>query len=705
MKQQGNDYVYDIELFPNFFCVCLRSFPDGETRMVFEISQRKDDRVSLLEFLKESGLRMIGFNNCRYDYTVLHRLMEAPEIAVGDLHALIQKEIFESEDNKGIWPNDRRVFQIDLYKINHYDNPAKATSLKWLQFTSRWYKMQDLPVDPTQPVDPSKFYDIVQYCWNDVDSTFEFAMDCMDMIHFREEMSERFETNMMDKSDVAIGEYINRVKYLKRSGKKWKDIKDRRTHRRIINMADVIPNVVKFRTPVMKKFLADLRSQSFKDATLKKDPFVFDIVFNERDGFLKVVPGSLDSIKTPRGQRSALVQEQEKLNTIIRFAKGGLHTCDMPRVVNRKEGWVLMEKDVGSMYPRGIVVDRIYPEHLGVEWYESINDSYHYRLDVLKPKLKELEYMSPEWKAVNYEQEAYKLSMNGGGFGKLGSAFSFQYDPLAKYRVTIGGELKLLMLIEAFIMRGIQVVSANTDGVVIHYPKEMQETVDKIHKWWEETTQFVLEDTFYRKIVFSSVNDYMAEIIDQKSDKTVKIKFKGDFEIDPDPHKNNSQRIVPIALMEYFMHGKPLKEVIGKLGYEFTNSKGEKEQVTIYDYCLGKKATKSCRYYLISGGKAEMIHDKVVRYYIADSRDSLLKSYHKGKKAGSNERVNKGWNVQMFMQYFHPAELGRNRDGSHSYKIKNLYYINECMKLIEPIERGTRYLEQGFVEQKSLFDE
>jgi hypothetical protein len=688
------DYVFDIEFYKNFFCVNFMSFPDGGERITFEISQRKDQRYELIEFLKQKGLRLIGYNNVGYDYPVLHMLIESPEISLMVWWKKVQRDIFN--ERKGIvWESQRHVFQIDLFKINHYDNKARSTSLKWLEFTKRWHKVQDLPIDPQKSVTEAQMRELIQYCWNDVEFTFDLALDCWGAVEFRENMSEVLGRNVMDYSDVKIGEYLNQKKYEELTGKTWKDFKDGRTYRQKFAMADIIPDSIKFETPLMQKFLEDLREVTFVDGDKK---FRYDIIFANGGGFLYVEEGGLTT-KSGLNDTERIKAEHEKGNSILTFAKGGLHTIELPRVVERKEGWRLMEKDVGSMYPRSIVVDGIYPEHLGAEWNESINRAYHYRLDVLKPKLKELEYKSDEWNKVNDEQAVYKLAMNGGGFGKLGSAYSWQFDPLAKYRVTMGCELKLLMLIEQFLINGIEVVSVNTDGVVVHYPEEMQEVVDRIHKEWEAATDFLLEDTYYNKIVFSSVNDYIAVIVDEKTDEVKKVKYKGDFEIDKEPHKNNSQRIVAIALSEYFTKGVPLKECVGVLGYTFDND-DKQEQVTIYDYCIGRKKTSSCDYWLVKSGKAHKLDDKVIRYYIANgSRHQLLKKYTKGKLEGRYTKINAGFDVRMFMTYFPPSGIPNRND----YDIDVNYYLNECRKIVDSIESGTRIYEGGRWVQGTLF--
>lgn len=667
LQSDSSDWVYDIEFYQNFFCVCFRRFEGGGNSTV-------------------NGLRLIGFNNVGYDYPVLHILIENPEISLLIWWKKIQRDIFNTKDRRNmIWESQRHVFQIDMFKINHYDNMARICSLKWLEFTKRWHKVQDLPIPPDQYVQETQMDLLIKYCWNDVDFTYELAEDCWNAVKFREYMSDILKRNVMDYSDVKIGEYLNQKKYEELSGKKYREFKDGRTFRKNYAMADIIPDVIEFKTPFMQKFLEELKLKSFRDGD--KD-FKFDIIITPQHEFDRVVKGGLT--------KKQVQVEWQKLNTIITFAKGGLHSVDMPRVIDRKDEFTLMEKDVGSMYPRSIVVDEIYPQHLGREWNTGIANAYDYRLNTLKPRMKELKYGSEEYKRIDDEQEVYKLAMNGGGFGKLGSAYSWQYDPLAKFQVTMGCELKLLMLIEDFLIAGIDIISVNTDGVVVHYPKSKQSVVDAIHKAWEEKTDFLLEDTHYNKLVYASVNDYIAVIVDPKTDKVDKVKYKGDFEINKDPHKNNSQRIVPLALSEYFTKGVALVDVIGHLGYRYLNE-GKEDQVSIYDYCIGKKKTSSCEYWWVRRGKAEQLPDKVIRYYVAKTGDYLLKKYTKGAREGKYEKVNSSFHINLFMDFFPAAKMGGK------YKIDKDYYTNECRKIINQIESGTRILERGAYVQTSLF--
>jgi DNA polymerase elongation subunit (family B) len=104
---------------------------------------------------------------------------------------------------------------------------------------------------------------------------------------------------------------------------------------------------------------------------------------------------------------------------------------------------------------------------------------------------------------------ALKLAVNSV-YGKSSDMQSWIYDRQLTMFTTITGELSLMMLIEAYELKGLRVISANTDGVTIMIKKSDLPIMDEINKWWCEATQFELERTDYSKIIFSTVNDYLA---------------------------------------------------------------------------------------------------------------------------------------------------------------------------------------------------
>lgn len=641
-----NPWVYDIETYPNIFTFVFREVTRERNIKIFEISSRRNDKPELISFLKQKGLTLIGYNNVYFDYPILHQLLKKPNITLTQLYNFVQDKLINDSSDYRLWESDHLIPQVDVYLIWHYNNRARNTSLKWLEFSLRWKKVQDLPFKPGYSIPEDRFDDLIKYNINDVDFTYYFTGKSLSAILFRQNMSKQLGHNVMNYPDVKIGEYMNRISYAKRSGLEWKSFKNARTHRNIFHLKDIIPKGVEFKTQYMKNFLTEISGKSFTQ----------DEEFNR---YLKI--GGVS----------------------IKFAKGGLHSEDTPRQIKCKEGHKLKEKDIGSMYPWTIYADGIYPEHLGPEWNESIKHAFDYRAHTLKPAMKKAGYGTPEYKKLDDEQAVYKLSMNGGGFGKLGSEYSWQFDNLAKFKVTIGGELKFLMLIEAFsLIPDVEIISVNTDGVVIHYPLSAEAAVEAVHVEWEKKTTYILEDTSYKQIIFSSVNDYIAEIIDEDTKETIKLKFKGDFEVDKDYHKNNSQRIVPLAIRNYFIDGTPVMETL-------VNHKD------IFDFCIGRKGTKQFEYTLVKGDDRITLPDKVVRYYIASNGYKMYKlDTHAIIKDSKYSAVNKGFKVNPFMDYKEQSD----------YDIDYNYYLNECNKIIKPIEIGTRRLDAPTVEQLSIFD-
>ena len=66
-----NNYVFDIEVFPNFFSGTFLN-PDNESDIkVFVVADKRNDLKELINFL-DGEITLIGFNNILYDSVVLH---------------------------------------------------------------------------------------------------------------------------------------------------------------------------------------------------------------------------------------------------------------------------------------------------------------------------------------------------------------------------------------------------------------------------------------------------------------------------------------------------------------------------------------------------------------------------------------------------------------------------------------------------------
>lgn len=241
-------------------------------------------------------------------------------------------------------------------------------------------------------------------------------------------------------------------------------------------------------------------------------------------------------------------------------------------------------------------------------------------------------------------------------------------------QICVNGQLLLAMLAERLsLLEGVQIIQANTDGVTVYMPRNKLDEANKIARLWEKLTSLELEDVTYSKMVISNVNNYAAQY------ENGKIKEKGGlYQTEVEYHKNKSQRIVRLALREYFFNGVPIRQTIEN--HIHTSSDA------IYDYCLGRKVQWNQQFVLYKGVEEYNINQKVIRYYITRDKATMMKKYNDGRI----EAVNKGYNARLFQDY----------EVKSDYAIDYEYYINEAYKVTTPFDKGNPKIGM----QLSLFD-
>ena len=94
---------------------------------------------------------------------------------------------------------------------------------------------------------------------------------------------------------------------------------------------------------------------------------------------------------------------------------------------------------------------------------------------------------------------ASAICWNSGLFGFFGSADKWLYDIKCTYQTTLNGQLYLLMLIEQLEESGIEVISANTDGIVSRFKPSLEPIYNQICANWQNMTNLSLEYTDYYK--------------------------------------------------------------------------------------------------------------------------------------------------------------------------------------------------------------
>lgn len=144
---------YDIEVYPNLFVVCWKyEGSDTTVRMI---------NPSGVECLALSKMKLVGFNNRRYDNHILYaRIMNYSN---EELYNLSQK-IIEGKGN---------YLFGEAYNLSHadiYDFSSKKQSLKKFEIELGLKHVEmDIPWD--QPVPDDLVDKVVDYCVNDVEAT------------------------------------------------------------------------------------------------------------------------------------------------------------------------------------------------------------------------------------------------------------------------------------------------------------------------------------------------------------------------------------------------------------------------------------------------------------------------------------------------------------------------------------------------------
>lgn len=601
-------YVYDIECWSNFFCVTFKEVNTKEI-LYFEISPWRCDVNNLVSFIQNNKKWFIGYNNHYYDNQLLNYISKNSWdlILMQNITSFTNTDLYNLSQD--IIKNDSREYKynlpfrsLDLMRVGN----TFQKSLKLVGCNLQHPKLQDLPYEWNHVVTEDEVSTIKLYNLNDVEITEKLYNTLLPQIKLRKEISQMYNVNVMDESDSGIANKLLEKEYSKLTGLDFKEFKDLRTKRDYIHFGDVIFKNINFQTPELKSFLDKLRS-----FVLIKDKTYF--------------------------------KKKVKVNDIIiKLGVGGIHSSDQPGYFKETDDQFIVDADCSSMYPATIINYGLWPEHLDrrmLTKYREIRDN---RLIAKKA-------------GENTKQEALKLILNSTG-GKFNAQHHWLYDPLQFYRMTVNGQLMLLMLIERLQLSKFKVISCNTDGVTTIVEKNRIDAYNKICKEWEADTQFELEYVNYKKYIRTAVNSYIAV--------SKKIKLKDIFVTDTPLQKGVDKKIIAIALQEYFIHNKSIKDTI----MNHTN---------IYDFCIAMRTDPkfTTEYHTIKNNTLNIQQlQKTNRYYISKHGGKLFKV---DKKENKSIDYCVGRQVIIFNDYIEKP--------ISEYDIDYGYYISETQKIIDLI--------------------
>lgn len=617
------DIVFDIETYPNVFTWRGKHTESG-MRWCFEISFRHNDLDLFCAFIQrcqEVGVRWVGYNNLSFDYPVVHFIYQNQFTHGGvTVSAIYDKAMsiiraFNVYDHM-IWESEHLVPQVDLFKIHHFDNKAKSTSLKVLEFNMRMNSIEDLPFPVGTVLNEKQTEELCVYNDHDVNATVMFYEHSKEAIALREELSKQFGMSLTNCNDVKMGEKIL-VHEMEKAGVQCFNYIDghkykKQTVRESINLAECVFPYVRFERPEFE----DIRNY-FVSRTI-----------TETNGIFK------DLVAVVEGNK-------------YKFGTGGLHMSVESQIVQSDDHMQIVDIDVAGYYPALAITNRVYPAHLGEAFCDVLDN---------------LGKMRKQFSKKDPRNGAFKLAGNGV-YGLSNNEYSPFYDPQYTMTITINGQLLLCMLVEQLIkVPGLKIIQANTDGITYLCPREHLEHCRAVCKWWETGTKLTLEESLYKRMFIRDVNSYIAE----KEDGSLKRIGAFAYEtVAENPatrelpwYKDWSARVIQMAAEAKLVRGESIPAFLAKHA-----------QTDIYDFLLRTKVPRSAQLW---HGDRQV--SNIVRYYVSNGGAPLKKVMPPNGPVGAFKRKSKL--ADSFYNRIR-AEVGDAWDERIHTKNKSVYEIRQ----------------------------
>jgi len=605
-------WVMDYETLYNCFIGVFESYKTKETK-IFVVHDLRNDFNDFITFIEKCITEKewhISYNGLAFDAQITHHILDnyhlwknltGCEIA-NIIYKYSQSTIEKTNRNEfSEYPQwQMKIGQIDLFKMHHWDNPAKRSSLKWIQYSMDWENILEMPINHTNPITTLEEIDtILEYCINDVKSTKEIYNRSKSQVELRKELTNTYKINMFSASEPRISKEIFAYYLSKKLNIPKSQLKNMRTNRNVIKMKDIILPYINFTSREFSTLLERFNALEINAKNLKGS---FKYSINYKD------------VKTD-------------------FGLGGVHGARKKGVYESNEDMIIMSSDVTSFYPNLAIRNKWSPGHFPVD---AFCDQYEWFFE----ERKKISKSNP----MNY---VYKIILNST-FGLSNDENSFFYDPELCMRITVNGQLSLMMLYEQIMERipGAVALIHNTDGVETMIPKKYYDDYMAICSEWEKTTNLLLEHDQYQKLVLGDVNNYIAinnyKEVDITKWREIKqsephylfkvnndkfsyaaVKLKGRFDFhNLQLHKNKSKLVIPKAIYQYFVHN------ILPENYLSINK-------NILDYCIGGKSIGDwmCVSRTIKEG---LLHEtklqKINRYYITNKGVKIIKVNKKDKR-------------------------------------------------------------------------
>lgn len=626
MKIKGKTcIVFDIEVLKNVFtCTCKNT--DTKQITVFEISPRRVDIQGLVTFFYEDYY-FVGYNNIHYDNPILNYII-----------MLYNKHYFNSYSTRELTESVFRMSQLVIDKNSDFDlwkeykyarnflsidlltmlySKALRVSLKEMQVTMQYKNVEEFVVDWHQDLPEKDIDRLISYNINDVESTEELLYRCKDLLELRIETEKDFGLPCLSLDRVNLGDRLLQLKVMEKTGLNKKQLENMKSPADYVDLEKVIFPWIKFESPILQKKLTDMKNQH--NVSPGRKGYINTFMFGE----MKVTIGV-----------------------------GGIHGDNGTCIIKPNEDELLLDSDVNSLYPSLMRMYHLYPpklkDVLGQIFPQIIDDRLEFKRTGQKNK-----------------NETYKYMLNGVS-GKMQDETSWLFSPFTVMQVRINGQLLLLMLAERLLKLGCKLYQINTDGILYKLKKSKYEELQQVLKEWEKLTMLTLETEEFTQFYQLAINDYFGV------EPNNKIKKKGFFLTDIELGKGLTPKIIPEAIINYFVHNIPVEDTIK----------------SCKDICKFLQAEKTGKQWTVEYN--EQIQQRINRFYVSNSGYYLWKWKLDDAGKKSYQIMLKDHGVRLHNKFYFDEDLqwkySQGETFQSIYDIDYQYYINQCIKVIEKLK-------------------
>lgn len=678
---------------------------------------------------------MFGFNSSKYDKLMVAAFLMFSNQTNNTKELITKlyetsKRIIDAQNNPELFRHDYLLGTLSKYKLPYtnvdlmtvfalnkvgkgVDKNGKTIyfpkSLKQTSINLQWYELLEYELPPISDKD-KHFYEkdntlkginvenlnklvekwdryiidewiepTMYYNMNDSFILCEMIRLYIDEIRLRYSISSAYGVDVLSSSRSNIADKLFTKFYSEFSGLTPNQWQGNKTERTAMAFKRVIFPFIKFKTKECQELLEEMKKV---------------VVYSTSKKALKEVSTKYPEFKYLKTNNDTGWFEITINNLVYSIATGGLHSQDIPRELKSKiiisdnfftgnhieennnsniwdkltdDSYIYIHFDISSFYPSIMSIYHISPAHLNegvftklITWLKDTR---------IAAKHSKEDYIDGIPKDIL--AQALKIVINSI-YGKLGFEAGNLYDRLAVLKVTINGQLMILMLCEELELAGIEVISANTDGIVVKLYKKDKDKFETISNNWKQLTKLEADAEEYKCYINKDINNYIVEEINGK------ITYKGALHPKMyaiDLSKGYDMPIVAQAVSNYFLYNKPILETL----YESTN---------ILDFCKSQNVGRQFHVEFNDGANRTTLQ-RNVRFYVSN-------------KGGSVEKVNNNTLIRNNLCVGYKVTVLNSLDDKRiEYRNINYnYYFKEALKIIDPIKLGISTKQKGDVGSK-----